>query len=225
MPEIYKKICISTGIFIHARCSKRKNARKGVKCALSGLARGLTLFVSLQHAKIDECLRTSSAIWIINQIFKRKCGNESPGSSYIERTLCMKHCLFIPLAFFTLAIGRVGAADKTQKVPERAKVFISPMEGDLHPFIAEIVKKKLPVVVVTEEKDADFILSGASIKGDDKWFHTIFGGKDKNEGSVQLISVKEKTMVCAGEAGDRSLLWGGWKRGGQRKVADRIVNK
>jgi hypothetical protein len=70
-----------------------------------------------------------------------------------------------------------------------------------------------------------FILSGASIKGDDKWFHTIFGGKDKNEGSVQFFSVKEKTMVWAGEAGDRSLLWGGWKRGGQRKVADRIVNK
>jgi hypothetical protein len=45
-------------------------------------------------------------------------------------------------------------------------------------------------------------------------------GKDKNEGSVQLIRVKEQTMVWAGEAGDRSLFWGG-----QRKVADRIVNK
>ena len=100
------------------------------------------------------------------------------------------------------------------------------MEGNLHPFIAaEILKKKLPVVVVTEEKDADFILTGASIRGDDRWFHTVFGGKDKNEGSVQLISVKDKTMVWAGEAGDRSLLWGGFRRGGQRKVADRIVSK
>ena len=50
-------------------------------------------------------------------------------------------------------------------------------------------------------------------------------GKDKNEGSVQLISVKDKVMVWAGEAGDRSLWWGGFKRGGQRKVADRIVSK
>jgi hypothetical protein len=94
----------------------------------------------------------------------------------------MKHCLFILLAFFTLAIGRAGADDQTKKVPEGAKVFIA----------AEIVRKRLPIVVVTGEKDADFILSGASIKGDDKWFHTIFGGKDKNEGNVQLISVKEK---------------------------------
>jgi hypothetical protein len=138
----------------------------------------------------------------------------------------MKHCLFILLAFLALAVNQVGAQDKTNKVPEGAKFFIAPMEGDLHPFIAaEIVKKKLPVVVVTEEKDADFILTGASIKGDDKWYHTVFGGKDKNEGSVQLISVKDKTMVWAGEAGDRSLWWGSLRRGGQRKVADRVVNK
>lgn len=138
----------------------------------------------------------------------------------------MKHCLFILLAFLALAVNQVGAQDETKKVPEGAKLFIAPMEGDLHPFIAaEIVKKKLPVVVVTEEKDADFILTGASIKGDDKWYHTVFGGKDKNEGSVQLISVKDKTMVWAGEAGDRSIWWGSLRRGGQRKVADRIVNK
>ncbi len=138
----------------------------------------------------------------------------------------MKHCLFILLVLLVLAVNQVGAQDKTKKVPEGAKLFIAPMEGDLHPFIAaEIVKKKLPVVIVTEEQDADFILTGASIKGDDRWYHTVFGGKDKNEGSVQLLSVRDKTMVWAGEAGDRSIWWGSLKRGGQRKVADRIVNK
>jgi hypothetical protein len=112
------------------------------------------------------------------------------------------------------------------KVPAGSKIFIAPMAGDLHPFIAaEIIKKRLPVVVVTEEADAEFILTGASIKGDDKWYHTVFGGKDKNEGSVQLISVNDKTLVWAGEAGDRSLWWGSLRRGGQRKVADRIVGK
>lgn len=125
--------------------------------------------------------------------------------------------------------GMVGYAQKEeaqQKVPPGSKLFIAPMEGNLHPFIAaEIIKKKIPVVVVTDEKDAEFILAGASIKGDDKWYHTVFGGKDKNEGSVQLLSVRDKTMIWAGEAGDRSLWWGNLKRGGQRKVADRIVSK
>ncbi len=138
----------------------------------------------------------------------------------------MKYCLFILLTFFALAVNQASAEDKAKKIPEGAKFFIAPMEGDLHPFIAaEIVKKKLPVAVVTEERDADFILTGASIKGDDKWYHTVFGGKDKNEGSVQLLSVKDRTMVWAGEAGDRSIWWGSLKRGGHRKVADRIVNK
>jgi hypothetical protein len=135
--------------------------------------------------------------------------------------------ILVPISGF--AYPQKEAANKRetqQSVPPGSKLFIAPMEGNLHPFIAaEIIKKKIPVIVVTDEKDADFILAGASIKGDDKWYHTVFGGKDKNEGSVQLLSVRDKTMVWAGEAGDRSLWWGNLKRGGQRKVADRIVSK
>jgi hypothetical protein len=111
-------------------------------------------------------------------------------------------------------------------VPKGSKIFIAPMAGDLNPFIAaEIIKKKLPVTVVIDEKDADYILTGASIKGDDKWYHTVFSGKDKNEGSVQLLDVKAKTLIWAAEAGDRSLMFSSFRRGGQRKVADRIVDK
>jgi hypothetical protein len=133
--------------------------------------------------------------------------------------------LFVCLTFSVVCFGQDKATSRA-KVPHESKIFIAPMAGDLHPFLAaEIIKQKIPVVVVTEEKDAEFILTGASIKGDDKWYHTVFGGKDKNEGSVQLISVKDKTLVWAGEAGDRSMWWGGLKRGGQRKVADRIVSK
>ncbi|HKW99355.1 MAG TPA: hypothetical protein VJN43_16565 [Bryobacteraceae bacterium] len=117
-------------------------------------------------------------------------------------------------------------ASGQSKVQAGSKVFIAPMEGQLDGFIApEIIKKKLPLVVVTDEKDADYVLTGASIKADDKWYHTIFGGKDKNEGNVRLLSVKDHQMVWAGEAGDRSLWWGGIRRGGERKVADRIVKE
>jgi hypothetical protein len=130
--------------------------------------------------------------------------------------------LLTSLAIAPLAAGE--PAYTASRVPAGAKVYIVPMQNDLDGFIApEIVKQKLPLVVVMDEKDADFILTGASLKADDKWYHTIFGGKDKNEGNVRLLSVKDKQMVWAGEAGDRSLWLGGWKRGGERKVADRIV--
>ena len=100
------------------------------------------------------------------------------------------------------------------------------MDNGLNGFLApEIIKKKVPVIIVTDEAQAEYVLAGASLKADDKWYHTLFGGKDKNEGNVRLLDVKSKQLVWAAEAGDRSLWWGNLKRGGQRKVADRIVGK
>jgi hypothetical protein len=131
---------------------------------------------------------------------------------------------YIPvLGLFVLALS-VSASG--QIVPKGSKVFIAPMQGDLDGFIAsEIIKKKLPLIVVTEDKDADYILTGASLKADDRWYNTVFGGKDKNEGNVRLLDVKSKQMIWAGEAGDRSLWASGWRRGGERKIADRIVDQ
>jgi hypothetical protein len=139
----------------------------------------------------------------------------------------MRRYLLAVLAVLALAFTQAVAQNKSEK-PSLAgkKIFIAPMQGDLHPFIAaEIVKKKLPLVVVTEKKKADYILAGSFIKSDEKWHHTAFGVTDQNEGSVRLINVRNKTLVWAGGAGDRSLFLGGWSRGGQSKVASRIVNK
>src|SRR5262245_7059233 len=73
---------------------------------------------------------------------------------------------------FTLASW--GAA---QTIPDGAKVFIAPMENGLDGFIAsEIIKRKLPITIVTDENGATYVLAGGSIKADDKWFHTVFGG-------------------------------------------------
>jgi PDZ domain len=139
----------------------------------------------------------------------------------------MRHCSLAVLAI--LALGFIQGAAQNKVAPPSlagAKIFIEPMQGDLHPFIAaEIVKKKLPFVVVTERKNAEYILAGSFINGDDKRNRTAVGVTDKNQGSVQLLNVKDKTLVWAGGADDRSRLLGGWSRGGQSKVADRIINQ
>jgi hypothetical protein len=126
-----------------------------------------------------------------------------------------------------LLIPALSQAPASAQIAARgSKLFIAPMQGELDGFIAsEIIKKKIPMIVVTDETQADYILTGASLKADDRWYNTVFGGKDKNEGNVRLLDVKTKQMVWAGEAGDRSLVWGGFKRGGERKVADRIVEE
>ncbi|MBO0861488.1 MAG: PDZ domain-containing protein [Chloracidobacterium sp.] len=139
----------------------------------------------------------------------------------------MRHCLLALLALLALAFNQAVAQNKSEKPSlDGAKIFIEPMQGDLLPFIeAEIVKKKLPVVIVMERKNADYILAGSFIKGEDKSNRTGSGATNKNQGSVQLLNMKDKTVVWAGEADDRSMFLGGWSRGGQSKVADRIINR
>lgn len=115
-------------------------------------------------------------------------------------------------------------------IEENSRLFISPMESNLNEFIsAEIVKQKLPLVLVLAERDADYILTGLSQQTEVKWYDVIsgslVGGKDRLEASAKLVRVKDKTFVWAGESGDRSLIFGGLKRGGQRKLAERIVKK
>jgi hypothetical protein len=106
------------------------------------------------------------------------------------------------------------------------KVFIAPMQGNLDGFLsAEILKQKLPLMVVTDEKQADLVITGMNVKEDDHWYNAAWGGKDKNEGSIRLIQTQNKSIIWAGDAGDRSLLFSGFRRGGLSKVAERLVRQ
>ena len=122
------------------------------------------------------------------------------------------------------------ALPRQTRIENNSKIFIAPMESNLDEFIAaEIVKQKVPVELVVEERDAEYVLTGFSQKTEVKWYDvisgSIVGGKDRLEASAKLIRVKDKTFIWAGESGDRSLIFGALKRGGQRKLAERIVGK
>ena len=87
----------------------------------------------------------------------------------------------------------------------------------------------MPVHVVLKQEEAQFDITGFSQMTGSHWAEqvatSVFGGKDKNEASTKMVTADGKTFVWAGEAGDRSVLFGGFKRGGQRKVAERIVKQ
>jgi hypothetical protein len=146
------------------------------------------------------------------------------------------YCLLFLLAVGT-ALPGFGQTQDTQpknktltekhRIPDGSRVFVAPMDRKLDEYISsEIKKKKLPIVLVTDEKEADYIITGAALKGDTGWYKTVLGtAKDKNEGSIQVIDVRSKSMIWAGEAGDRSLLWGSWSKGSVKKVASRLVGK
>mgnify|MGYP003325284469 CR=1 FL=1 len=111
----------------------------------------------------------------------------------------------------------------TAQVRTRATIYLAPMDGSFEGFIAaEIVKQRLPLVVVNSEAGADFIMSGAAVAADAKWFYS----KDHTEGNIRVYDARSHRLVWADEAGDRSLMpFAGWRRGNRRKVAERIVSK
>jgi hypothetical protein len=110
------------------------------------------------------------------------------------------------------------------------KIYIEKMPNDLDQYLrAEISKQfKGSVTVVLDKADADGILTGideerkgtgAQITG------RYLGLHDNATGTISLIDKAEKNILWTDEAGDRSLVFGVMKRGGQRKVADRLVSK
>jgi hypothetical protein len=121
-------------------------------------------------------------------------------------------------------------SQSTQTLGSVKKVFIDKMDNDLDQYLrAEIVKQfKGRITVVLNREDADGILTGvneekkgtgAQITG------RYLGLHDNTTGTLSLLDKEGKVLLWSDEAGDRSLLFGAMKRGGQRKVADRLISK
>lgn len=109
------------------------------------------------------------------------------------------------------------------------RIYVDKMDNDLDQYIrAEIEKQfKGSIQVVLKPELADAMMAGvsehqtgtrAAVTG--RWL----GLHDTATGSVSLLDKTGTVVLWSGEAGDRSILWGAMKRGGPRKVANRIVN-
>jgi hypothetical protein len=121
-------------------------------------------------------------------------------------------------------------AQQTTSLASIKRVYIDKMPNDLDQYLrAEISKQfKGRVNVVLDASDADGILTGVSQeeKGTGaKITGRYLGLHDVATGTVSLVDKERKTILWSDEAGDRSLFLGALKRGGERKVADRLVGK
>jgi hypothetical protein len=110
------------------------------------------------------------------------------------------------------------------------KIYIDKMPNDLDQYLrAEFTKQfKGRILVVLDQKDADAILAGVSEeeKGTGaKVTGRYLGLHDVATGSVSLLDKEGKVVLWSEEAGDRSLVIGAFRRGGERKVAERLVKK
>lgn len=131
---------------------------------------------------------------------------------------------FFPLLLAYLSVGGAFAAEKV--IPHNAKIYIEKMDEGLDGYIrAEFVKKSVPLQIVTQEEDADLIMTGNAANQKRSWHEGwLSPDRDHATGNVTIVERSTGKFLWASEAGDRSLWWGALKRGGARKVADRIVN-
>lgn len=135
------------------------------------------------------------------------------------------------LTFIGTVLASCGFAQATAPaLTSVRKIYIEKMGNNLDQYLrAEIAKQfKGKVTVVLEQKDADGILAGVSEETEGtgaKVTGRYLGLHDVATGTISLLDKEGKTILWSDEAGDRSLFWGPWARGGQRKVADRLVSK
>ena len=119
------------------------------------------------------------------------------------------------------------AGHPVASLKELKKLYVEPMANDLDSYLKAEFSKQLSnrIQIVLKPDDADAVMTGtgewhkgtgAAITG--RWL----GLHDTATGAVSVIS--KDNQLWASEAGDRSIWWGVLKRGGQRKVADRIVH-
>lgn len=112
---------------------------------------------------------------------------------------------------------------------EVRKIFIEKMPNDLDQYLRAEVSKQLPgrLTVVLNRDDADAIMTGV---GDSKTgtgaviTGRYLGLHDNSTGAVSIVDKSGTVALWSSEAGDRSLLMGAVKRGGPRKVADRLIH-
>jgi hypothetical protein len=110
------------------------------------------------------------------------------------------------------------------------KIFIDKLPNDLDQYLRAEFFKQMPgrISIVLDEKEADAILTGVSEeeKGTGaKITGRYLGLHDIATGSLSLVDKQRKQILWSGEAGDRSLVFGVMRRGGERKVAERLVSK
>jgi hypothetical protein len=153
-----------------------------------------------------------------------------PGTSgydfqHPQKELLMKKA-FAGLLLFTLsAVCQDSASLKTIH-----KVYIEKMPNDLDQYLrAEIAKQfKGKLIVVLKKEDAEGIITGVNEeqKGTAaKVTGRYLGLHDTVNGTISLLDKTESAILWSDEAGDRNLFFGIAHRGGERKLADRLVGK
>ena len=107
-----------------------------------------------------------------------------------------------------------------KSLPSGAKLFIAPMEWNLDELVrAEVRKNGLPVELVESRDEADFIMTGTSVKLGSR---LLSPARDFH---VDVSPANGGAPVWSGEASDHATFFGRLRRHGSARAARAIVMK
>ena len=122
----------------------------------------------------------------------------------------MKQTLFATLFTIALCLGASGVAVGQQQIAAGSKVYIEPMNGFETYMAAAIQKKKVPLIVVSDESAADYVMTGNAEHQKAGWAKVVFTGNihSDEQASVSMVSTKTKELVFAYAVNKKNTLHG-----------------
>jgi hypothetical protein len=104
-----------------------------------------------------------------------------------------------------LVTGTLSQAQEGKSVDQKAKaiekgsrIYVAPMDGGFDTFlVAAIVKKQVPVTVVTDKTKADYEISGIAESEKAGWAKMLFMGSQQSRelASVKIVELKSGDVV------------------------------
>jgi hypothetical protein len=87
---------------------------------------------------------------------------------------------------------------KAKAIEKGSRIYVAPMDGGFDTFlVAAIVKKQVPVTVVTDKAKADYEISGIAESEKAGWAKMLFMGSQQSRelASVKIVEVKSGDVV------------------------------
>src|SRR6266852_3124894 len=108
--------------------------------------------------------------------------------------------LGLALILVAAAAGQEGkSVDQSTKAVERgSRIYIAPIEGGFDTFLAAaIIKKQVPVVVITDRAKADYEITGIASTEKAGWAKMLFMGVDNSNdmASIKVVDLKSSEVV------------------------------
>jgi hypothetical protein len=93
---------------------------------------------------------------------------------------------------------RSQATPTKKLIPPGSRVYVTPMKDGFETFIiAGIMKKKVPLVVVTSREKADYEISGIAESEKAGWAKMLFMGSSQSseEASIKVVEIKTDEVI------------------------------